>query len=174
MESDNNELYSRPVLEFVTMGAEFCKTLESCSKMTRARFVDVMCGLLPMVYLKATLLPAFHETAGYNAPCVTEEDYNYVRNNVAAVMGEEDDFLDVFTEDFKYSDQPVRCTISENLADMYQSLRDFVEVVRAGYDEAVEAALHDIQSQFETSWGQKAVNALRALHDIRMKLKYGA
>lgn len=172
METENNDLFSRPVLEFVTIVAEFCKTLEGCAEMERQRFIDVMRGLLPMIYLKATLLPPFPEQPGYNEPCVTEEDYTFVRGNVAAVMQEQDDYLDTFVEDFKYSDQPVLRTISEDLADIYQALRDFIEVVRAGHEEAVGVALHEVQEQFGNSWGQKVANALRALHDARFGIKY--
>ena len=59
------------------------------------------------------------------------------------------------------------CTISENLADIYQALRNFVEVVRGGHEEALQVALYDIKEQFALSWGQKLLGALRALHENR-------
>ncbi len=167
MEESTNPLYAAPVLEFVQTSLEFCRTLEQCRNMERRRFIDVMRGLLAMIYLKATLLPETEETEGYNAPAVTEADYDFVREGVAAVLGPHDDFLDVFVEDFKYSERPVLCTVSENLADIYQSVRDFVEVYRQGFDDASQLALFDVQASFAQEWGQKATNALRALHDAR-------
>ncbi len=172
MEIENNLIYSRPVLDFVTVCTEFCKTLETCAGQERTRFADVMRGLLPMLYLKAALLPEVEEAEGYNEPRVTEADYDYVRVNVAVILREHDDYLDVFVEDFKYSDQPVLCTVSENLADIYQVLRDFIEVYRAGYAEAMQVALYEVREQFGASWGQKALNALRALHDSRFGTVY--
>ena len=83
---------------------------------------------------------------------------------------DKDDYLDVFVEDFKYSDRPIRQTISENLADVYQNLRNFIEVYRQGYDDAMLQALSEVVVTFELEWGQKLLNALRALHDV----KYGA
>ena len=128
-----------------------------------------MRGLLPMIYLKATLLEEVPETAGWNEKRVTEEDYNYIRSQVAAILGSNDDFLDVFVEDFKYSEHPVLCTISENLADIYQQLRELVEAFREGYEDAMEVALFETIDEFHIQWGQKLLNALRALHDIDCK-----
>ena len=35
-------------------------------------------------------------------------------------MGDKDDYLDVFVQDMVYSDQPIKKSISEDLADIYQ------------------------------------------------------
>lgn len=81
-------------------------------------------------------------------------------------MADKDDFLDVFVEDFKYSEQPVLCTVSECLADIYQQLRELVETFREGYEEAMEVALAEVVEEFRMQWGQKLLNALRAIHDV--------
>lgn len=167
METEEKFIYSRPVLDFITVCTEYCKFLEQPTTTERLEFVDIMRGLLPMLYLKASLLKEVPEEPGFNEPRVTEEDYDYIRGNVAQIMGERDDFLDVFVEDFKYSDQPVLCTISENLADIYQIVRELVETFRGGYEEAMQVALVEALNEFELQWGQKLLNALRALHDVR-------
>ena len=114
MENETRYIYSRPVLEWMTVCTEFCKYLEQCSGEERSRFNDVMRGLLPMLYLRTSLLKRECDTMGYTEDHVTEEDYNYIRTSVAQVMGEYDDYLDVFVEDFKYSDQPVLRTVIED------------------------------------------------------------
>lgn len=169
METEEKYIYSRPVLDFITVSTEYCKYLESCRGEARSRFVDVMRGLLPMIYLKASLLSEVPEEPGYNEPCVTEEDYNYIRSAVSVIMAERDDYLDVFVADFKYSEEPVLRTVSEDLADVYQALRELVEAFRGGHEEAMLVALYEAQQQFQLSWGQTTLNALRALHDA----KYG-
>ena len=137
----------------------------------RHAFCRVMLTLLPMVYLKTQLLPYPSEApAGFNEPAVTEDDYNFIRQRVCTMMGDRDDFLDTFVEDFKYSEAPILCTVSECLADIYQCLRDMVEVCRHGHDEAMEVAIYEAQTEFRLSWGQKLLNALRAIHDAQ----YGA
>lgn len=166
-EKDNDKVLVRGVVDLLTVAAHFCKVLEQCGDMERTQFIDMMRTLLPAIYLKASCMMEVPETPGFNEPRVTEEDYNFVRGNVAAVMRDMDDYLDVFVEDFKYSDRPVLRTVSEDLADIYQELRDFIEVVRGGHDEAISVALYEVRDHFETSWGQKVLNALRALHDVR-------
>lgn len=159
--------YSRPVTELVTIAAEYCKALEGQEFADAGRFNDIMRGLLPMVYLKMSLLPPIPDVMGYNESRVTEADYNYVRSRVKQILGADDDYLDVFVEDFKYSERPILRTVSEDLADVYQALRELVEAFRGGFAESILAGLHDAREQFELSWGQRVLNALKALHDIR-------
>ena len=168
MQTDDKYIYSQATLDFVTVSTEFCKYVEQCGGKSVADFCRVMRGLLPMVYLKMTLLGEVLEVQGWNEHKVTEADYDYIRNVVSGVLGENDSFLDVFVEDFKYSEHPVLCTVSECLADVYQQLRELVEVFREGYDEAMQVALYEVADEFRQQWGQKLLNALRVLHDISM------
>lgn len=160
-------VYSRSVLDFVTVSAEYCRQVEQCAEAERQEFVRIMLSLLPMVYLRASLVGDIPDVAGYNEPKVTEDDYNYVRQGVSRLLGADDDYLDVFAEDFKYSDQPVLQTVSENLADVYQALRNLVEVFRGGHEEAMTVAVVEALDEFRLHWGQKLLGALRALHDLR-------
>lgn len=168
---EESQIYSPKTLEFITVASEYCKALEHCREFEQHDFIDVMRNLLPMVYLKVSLIGEIEEAEGYNEPKVTEDDYNYVRSGVAAVLAEKDDYLDVFVEDFKYSEQPILCTISENLADIYQALRNLLEVFRSNYEDAMQVALYDTVEDFKLYWGQTLLNALKALHDVRFSVK---
>ena len=168
---EESQIYSPKTLEFITVASEYCKALEHCREFEQHEFIDVMRNLLPMVYLKVSLIGEIEEADGYNEPKVTEDDYNYVRSGVAAVLAEKDDYLDVFVEDFKYSEQPILCTISENLADIYQALRNLLEVFRSNYEDAMQVALYDTVEDFKLYWGQTLLNALKALHDVRFSVK---
>lgn len=168
---EKNSLYTQNLVDYITVAVEYCKSLENCQVNERKEFVHIMRKLLAMMYLKFSMLPEYEEYPGYNEARVTEEDYNFIRYNVANLLGEQDDFLDVFVDDFKYSDQPILCTLSENLADIYQVHRDFVEAIRGGNEEAVRVSLYEIQEQFRDSWGIKCLNSLRALHEIAFSHK---
>ena len=168
---EESQIYSPKTLEFITVASEYCKALEHCREFEQHEFIDVMRNLLPMVYLKVSLIGEIEEADGYNEPKVTEDDYNYVRSGVAAVLAEKDDYLDVFVEDFKYSEQPILCTISENLADIYQALRNLLEVFRSNYEDAMQVALYETVEDFKLYWGQTLLNALKALHDVRFSVK---
>ena len=99
--------------------------------------------------------------------CVTEETYSVMNAQLADIMGDRDDYLDVFVEDMKYSDQPITRYISEGLADIYQDIKDFIFVFRQGVNRNMHNALATCQDNFKLYWGQKLVNTLRALHEVK-------
>jgi hypothetical protein len=164
MEKESQTIFEKNVIEFVTVAAEFCAFLERAEHMKRKAFVDTSLKILPLLYLKASLLPKC-ETIGDEAPetYVTEEIYEILRINLAGLMGEKDDYLDVFVQDMVYSDQP----ISEDLADIYQDIKDFIFVFQLGLNETMNDSLAICQENFGLLWGQKLVNTLRALHDVK-------
>ena len=109
------------------------------------------------------------ETIGDEAPetFVTEETYEIVRMNLAGILADRDDYLDVFVSDMKYSDQPITRYISEDLADIYQDIKDFIFVFQLGLNETMNDSLAICQENFRLYWGQKLVNTLRALHEVK-------
>lgn len=107
------------------------------------------------------------ETKNEPETFVTEGDYERVRCAIAALMGEKDDYLDVFLDDMVYSDTPIKQNISENLADIYQPLKDFICVYQLGFDQTMNDALVICREHFAEFWGQRLVNVMRALHEVR-------
>ncbi len=75
-EKKSQVIFDRNVVEFVTVAAEFCKFLEQAETMKRDTFVDTSLKILPLLYLKAAMLPET-EIIGDDAPesYVTEETY---------------------------------------------------------------------------------------------------
>lgn len=171
MNNDNNSsVYERDILELVTVAVEFCAYVENAVEKDRKIFISTMQKLLPLLYLKGVLAPKYELTEECDADClssfVSMENYDIVRNNVAFVMGEYDSYLDVFVEDMKYSDTPILSSVSENIADIYQDLKNFVCAYKDGTEEMRYDAIVMCKSNFENYWGQRLVNVLRALHEI--------
>lgn len=167
---EKSPVYSRDVMELVTVAVEYCAFLEQTEGKTRMSFVDTLMKLLPLLYLKAALLPKYEilDDEYFAEDYVTEENYNIVRANINILMGEKDDYLDVFMEDMKYSETPILSTISENLADIYQELKNFVMAYKNATNEGLMMnALAEVKDEFQFSWGQKLVNVQRALHEVR-------
>ena len=136
MKTQDNPLYQRDILEFVTVAVQYCAYLEDSEGRSREEFVDTMSKLLPLLYLKGSLLPQY-ETYSDNmlSDYVTEENYDIIRNNIAYIMADKDDYLDVFVDDMKYSDEPILMTISENLADIYQDIKNFAYIYKQGVED---------------------------------------
>jgi hypothetical protein len=169
--SNNNHIVYAPVtLDFVTVSVEFCSFLEKMDASPREEWVKTLLRILPLLYVKATLLPSVEALdEGVSEIFVSEQDYLLVSNQVASILGEEDVYLDVFVEDMKYSDRPVSSFISEDIADIYQDVRNFVSVYQHGLEETMINALNVCTENFRSYWGQKLVNVLRPLHTLIYK-----
>ena len=163
----NQQVYSKDIVEFVTVGVEYCSLIERASQMERREFNLNLVRILPLLYLKATLLPAEEiDEADDLEFYVTEEQYEYLRGAVAKLLGEADDYLEVFEADMAYSDTPLAASISEGLADIYQDVRDLLEIYRLGNEVLSQAATCRCRRNFIAYWGQKLVNVMRPLHAI--------
>ena len=70
-------VYSKKVIEFVTVAAETCLFLEHANEFTKTDFVQKLVKLLPLLYMNASLLdipdPVFEEIP---ERFVNEEDYH--------------------------------------------------------------------------------------------------
>lgn len=172
MTSSNNSniVYAPVTLDFVTICVEFCTLLEKMEVTSRTEWANEMLRILPLLYVKATLLPPVEVVIDGRAEVfVTEQDYKLIENHVSSIIGEEDVYLDVFVVDMKYSDRPISSFVSEDIADIYQDIRNFVSVYQLGLEEAMIYALNDIKENFRLYWGQKLVNVLRPLHALVYK-----
>ena len=103
----SSPVYQHEIIEFVTVAVQYCAFLEQAESKGREEFVDTILKVLPLLYLKGALLPKY-ELFSEEEPedFVTEENYEIIRNNIAFVLGDKDDYLDVFMEDMKYSETP--------------------------------------------------------------------
>ncbi len=161
-------VYSRNTVEFVTVAAEYCAYIEQSEGRRRKDFVDTMLKLLPLLYLKASLLDEVEgEDDFFPETFVSEQDYEFIRLSLGNVMGTHDDYLDFCNEDVRFSDEPAMKTISEDLADVYQAVKNFVEAYRIGLDENMYEAVVEVENAFRLYWGQTLVNAQRALHRVK-------
>ncbi|MBO6077209.1 MAG: DUF5063 domain-containing protein [Bacteroidaceae bacterium] len=159
--------FDKNTVEFVTVAAEYCAFLEQVFDKEPVRVVDVLSKLLPLVYLKAAMLAETEPEGLYLEEIVSEPDYDAIRLSLQEKFGENDDYLEVFVEDMRYSDTPVRKCISEDLADIYQALKNFVHSYRSGLDEVMDEAVAVCSEGFRTYWGQTLVNTMRAVHSVR-------
>lgn len=161
-------IYAKQTVEFATVAAEYCAFIENTNSAEKADFVDKCVKLLPLLYLKAVLLPnTDFQLEEETEKFVSEENYEYIRASISRLLGAQDDYLEVFMDDIQYSETPIAANISEDLADIYQDLKDFIEIFTQGYEPTMNEALAQVNQNFREYWGQKLVNAMRPLHGIR-------
>jgi hypothetical protein len=165
MDNNTDPVYSRHVVEFVAVANEYCKYAEHAHEINGEELLKVLQRLLPLLYLKATFLPELtpHFEAG-NEKFVMEGDWTGIHDAFRKKFGSANDYLEVFDERMNESEGPVAASLAENLSDIYQDLKDFILLYQTGTMEIMNDALWECRMNFESYWGQKLVNALRAIH----------
>lgn len=160
-------VYSKNVLEFVTVANEYCNQLEGVEGLSKRDFFTVTTRILPLLYIKASMLPKTEPVLDESIEkAVREEDYVRIQHALLAKVGSHDDFLEVFVPNNDLDQKEVASSISENLTDIYQDVKDFLFAYRIGVNEIMNDALAELVDAFELYWGQKLVNVLRACHNV--------
>lgn len=166
-QSNTHYVYQQPAIEFVTVAVQLCLYLEQLEGQDKSEFVEKMLCLLPLLYLKARLLPkATEELDGFPERFVSEQEYEDIRQKVAQCMGADDTYLEVFVEDMRYSDEPITAFVSENIADIYQEIKDLACNYQTRDEAVMNDALVNCIEAFEQHWGQQLLNVLRPLHAV--------
>lgn len=167
--SDNFEhpVYNTEVIEFVTVAKEFCAFLEQSEAYELRDFLEKLRKFLPLLYLKGTLLPKVDSGIEEEVErFVTEEDWHFMREKIRAVTGQYDEYTEEFEERMYESDDPDIASLSENLTDIYNSLKDFLINYRNGVVEVMNEALWILNDDFDLYWGSASVKSLRKIHDL--------
>lgn len=159
-------VFSADIIEFVTLASKYCAFMEHPDVENEAELYRFVLKLLGAIYQKVLSLPVLPADDDELETYVTEEQYNHVRSQIAVLLGTNDDYLDTFVEDMKYSDKPILRTISEDLADVYQVLGDFVCLYQTEVEDVMFRALSRVVGSFTEYWGGRLLSAMRAVHEL--------
>lgn len=164
-EEDYQQAFSRGALEFATVAREYCVFAENAGRYAKADYLRVASRLLPLLYMKAALLPETRRASDDDLPEIVDyETYESVRRGVRARLTSHDDYLTAQKEDFRLSETPIAASISEDMADIYQDVRNFCEQYHSGDNAVMNDALALVADKFRSYWGQRACDALGAIH----------
>lgn len=161
-------IYQHDVIEFAQVAVQFCAQLERANETERGELIDKLLKLIPLLYVKAQLLPEV-ESEGDFLPddYVREQDYNFILSALSQQLGDDDMYLDVIADEMMQTDDTVWKRISEHLADVYQPVRNFLAAYQRGVEECMLDALWYLEDSFTSYWGEALVDALRRLHHIK-------
>ncbi|WP_347841494.1 DUF5063 domain-containing protein [uncultured Draconibacterium sp.] len=158
-------VYSKNVVEFVTVANEYCSTIENVAHLSAEENLGKLQKMLPLLYLKASVLPKIETVMEDELEkFVSELDYNMLHQKWMQLLGEHDGFYEVFDPNIQFGEETVRSSISENLLDIYQDLKDCITNYSIGNEEVMNDTLAECKLHFEEFWGQQLVNVLRAVH----------
>jgi len=166
----SDTILSKQTEDFVRTALEFCVLAEKNTQNGRDFFINNMIKVLPLLYLKISVIPQLDDDYDSDLETkVSEIMYNRVEESVSNLLGNDNLYLETFHPDIRLSDSPVAVKISEDLADIYQDLGNFIAVFKNGQKETMNDSLALCIRNFEKYWGQRLLNALRALHYIKYK-----
>lgn len=163
-----NEQLPNNSLAFLALSNEYCHAIENAPQSGTTEFISSMIRLLPRLYISASDLinddASLEET--YIDNRLDESYYNSIVDSLSTLLGADDTYLEVFVEDMKYSDTPITATISEGLADIYQSLYNVLDSVRDMPSNVTAQMLSAARVDFQEYWSQILCNILRPLNSL--------
>ncbi len=167
MEKDKSQkIYSAEVIDFIKTANDFCNLAGNVTTLKRSKLLRELQHLLPLLYFRAMGLPVVDSVLEEgNEKFVTEEEYEALNSLLAIKFGYLDEYPEVIDPE-EYYDTPVTCSLSEDMADIYQELKDFLTLFQVGTEDMMNDAIWETKMNFNNYWGQKLLNALRIVHRV--------
>jgi hypothetical protein len=157
--------YSKAVVEFTAVAKEFCDFIERVDGEEKQAFLSRLQKFLPLIYLKGSLLPDCEsDEPGMIEEALTEDEYNRLFGSLRQLLSGDDEYLEVFDDNMRYSERPVVASIAENVCDIYQDLKNFISSYQHGMLDVMQEALWQLNANFELYWGRACASVLRAVH----------
>ena len=165
-QSDKEIVYSKNVIEFLTVANEFCLFVEKADNYTKEDIIQYMLKICPLIYLKGALLPEAKES-DFEIPerYVSEEDWDAIYKTINAKLGK-DDIYWIISNNEAGEYTPSMASIADNLADIYQDMKDIMMLYQKVTHAAKENSVAECRLLFESHWGIRLINAHKALHNV--------
>lgn len=156
---------SSNVIEMFTVANEFCIFTENAEKYNPEEVVLYYAKICPLLYLKGAILPVVEPDEMYfGERYVNEDQWENLYNSLLTVFPGNDEFL---TLSYENGDNvPLKASISEHLADIYQDLKDFTLLYQKNHNYAKQNAVSELRNLFVSHWGSRLASLMPALHFI--------
>ncbi len=168
--TDLSIIYQKEAIEFVTVAKEYLAFMEAAKNMNPENFLDNSIKLLPLLYLKGTLLPTINDyNEDYVEKFVDEPGWSFIQQASAAKLGENDEYVQIQDASVMNNMDYLNVGLSELFADIYQELGDVIGAYRLAQEETMQAALFFCKENFASYWGIRVLVLLKNLHRIKYK-----
>ncbi len=159
-------VYHKGVIEFVTVAKEYIALIDFPEKTDKRSFIFKSHKILPLLYLKASLMLEINEIFNEgNERFCTEELYYGVQNKVHNIL-KTNDYEVLINYDSQNLDEQEWVKLSEIYVDIFQSLYDFLNLYRIGTEKMMNDALYECQNDFKMLWGRKSLQLIESLHRL--------
>ena len=162
----DDPLYSRKVLEMVTIANEYCLFLEKAEEYSSGELLGFLQKVSPLICLKSALLPDVDITDEDAVEhYVSEEQWEYLFNVLHNKFGANDEFYFVDLHEKSHNDA-IKASLAEAFTDTYQDLKDFLLLYQNPRRPFKENAVSECRRLFETRYGYRLIQAQAAIHCI--------
>lgn len=160
----DDQTIAAPIIEMLTVANEYCYYLENIEEKKKEQVLTFMQRILPLLYLKGSLLPDIEpEYPEANERFVTEEMWEGIFTTLRDKLGAEDEFW-LIDPLYINETEPIKASISEQLSDVYQPLKDFLLLYQRNTHAARENAISDCNILFGSLWGFRIGNVIGRIH----------
>ncbi len=153
---------SAPVLEMLTVANEYCLFFEKTEGRSMPEILDYFHRIGPLLYLKGSLLPAIESEDAYPGErFVTEEEWESMFKTLREIFQGDDIyyFLD-------HNHDSREESLSDNLSDIYQDMKDFTLLYQKNTHLARLKAIQFLRELFPVRWGLCIIKAMGAAHQL--------
>jgi len=158
---DTSLIESKQLADMITVAFEFCTYIEQNNMLDKEEVLVYLGSVLPLLYLKGTLLPIPEQQYDYQAErFVTEELWENVYNAFQTLLGEDN----IYTIWNKELNEAYEQSLSENIADLYQDTKDFILLYTNHSYHAKMSAVSMFAELFQTRWGHIIASMLGHIH----------
>ena len=165
MKNIHDFVYSAEVLEFVKISKDFIDMLQDEVPEERKDFIEKSLRILPQMYSKLLTIPINEpEFESGNEKHVTEEEWSGIYQKIYGILASQNEYLDIPEEEEYDRMEIISRELSDDLADIYQDVKDFLENFRMGVEEVMNDAIWECRVNFENYWGKKLLRASLNLH----------
>ena len=157
---------SKNALEMLIVANEYCLFMEEIEGKSKKAIFDFVHRLIPLMYTKGTLIPdVVVEYPEANMRFVTEEQWENIFTTLREKFGKDDEFW-IIDPQYINETEPLKASLSENITDVYQDMKDFVLLYQKNTIAARQNALADCKSLFSDHWGYRISNIMSQLHHL--------
>lgn len=165
----DNPAYSKNVLEMLTVANDYCMAMAKVESKSINELISYLIKVSPLMYIKGALLEDIEvNNPDANQRFVTEEEWEGLFAKLRKAFGDKDEFW--FIDNSENSNDPVKGSLAEHYADIYQDMKDFLMLYQVNSLDAKENAVSGIKDSFLSHWGYRLVNAHKTLHHLSLKV----
>lgn len=150
------------IAEFPAIAEKFCRFIDNCGGFERGRVVHGISVLVARLCEVAARLPSVipsTEGTDFTAEPVDAHvsECGRLSKRLRGQLGDLDEYWEVF--DPTQKEEPLRCSLSQDIAEIYLDLREALKIQTSGA--SLDDIYFDWRLAFRSHWGRHATSALK-------------